>query len=293
MISENSWVIPASGHSLTAHAAVAATCEAPGNSAYWSCSKCGRYFSDAAGKTAIAKDSWVIKALGHAYQEVPGTAKAASCTGTGKEADRKCSRCGNVIAGAVIPASCPSRVFKDVNPNPSNWYHPHVDYAVEHGLMNGTSATTFEPDGTITRAMVVTILYRMSGEPAVSGAPAFSDVLAGKWYSNAIKWATDKGIAKGVGGGKFDPDAPVTREQMSTFLMRYAKFKGKSTSTSTSLSGYTDAGKVSSWAVDAVKWSVGNGIIVGTSATTLDPESTATRAQFATIVHRYLDKFGG
>ena len=159
--------------------------------------------------------------------------------------------------------------------------------------MNGTSATTFEPDGTITRAMVVTILYRMSGEPAVSGNSGFSDVPSGRYYSNAIKWATDKGIAKGVGGGKFEPDAPVTREQMSTFLMRYAKFKGKSTSTSTSLSGYTDAGKVSSWAVDAVKWSVGNGIIVGTTATTLDPGSTATRAQFATIVHRYLDKFGG
>ena len=188
--------------------------------------------------------------------------------------------------------TCPSRKYTDVNPDPSNWYHPHVDYAVEHGLMNGTSATTFNPNGTITRAMVVTILYRMGGSPTMSGNPGYSDVLPGKWYSNAIKWATDTGIATGYGSGKFGPNDPVTREQMATFLMRYAKFKGKNPSATGSLSGYTDAGQVHSWAVDAVRWAVSIGIIQGTSSTTLNPRGNASRAQFATIAHRYMDKYG-
>ena len=186
--------------------------------------------------------------------------------------------------------TCPSKKFTDVDT--SLWYHSHVDYVVEKNLMVGTSATTFEPNSTITRAMVVTILYRMAGSPAVSGSPSYNDVPAATWYSNAVKWATDKGIAYGYGGGKFGPNDPVTREQMAAFLMRYAKFKGKSPSPSGSLSGYTDAGKVSSWAVDAMKWTVANGIIVGTSATTLEPGGNATRAQFAAIAHRYIDKYG-
>ena len=285
--------IPTTRHKLTKHAATDATCTKAGNSAYWSCDKCGKYFSDASGKTEIPKDSWVIKALGHDYKEVSGSAKTATCFEDGKKADQKCSRCGNVIKGAVIKANtgnCPSKPFKDVDT--SKWYHEHVDYVLENNLMNGTSTTTFKPNDTITRAMVVTILYRMAGEPKVSGKPSYSDVPANKWFSDAIKWATDNGVATGYGNGKFGPSDPVTREQMATFLIRYAEYKGKDTSPVGSLNGYTDAGKVHSWAADAMKWAVGNGIITGKPNSILDPGGKASRAEFATIVHRYLDKFG-
>ena len=180
-------------------------------------------------------------------------------------------------------AVCPSVKFKDVPPLGSAWYHEDVDYVLEKGYMTGVSADSFAPNKTLTRAMVVTILYRMAGEPAVSGSSGFTDVPDGKWYSKAVTWAKNKGIATGYDQKTFGPDDPVTREQMITFLYRFA---GKPSGTG-SLTGFPDAGKVSSWAVDAMKWAIGKGIIKGNSDGTLNPKGTATRAQFAAIVHRY------
>ena len=128
--------------------------------------------------------------------------------------------------------------------------------------------------------------------PSVSGDPSYSDVPACEYYAKGIKWATDKGLAYGYGDGTFGPEDSVTREEMAAFLMRYAKFKGKDVTPTGDLSGYTDVGKISSWATDPMKWVVGKGLIVGTSATTLEPGGTATRAQFAAIIHRYWNKIG-
>ncbi len=158
--------------------------------------------------------------------------------------------------------------------------------------MNGTSATTFEPDGTITRAMVVTILYRMSGEPAVSGNSGFSDVPSGRFYSKAVKWGADNGIVKGYDAKTFGPEDPVTREQLATFLQRYATYMNLDNKPSGSLSGYTDAGQVSKYATDPMKWAVGHGIITGTTATTLSPKANATRAEIATMVYRFKMNIG-
>ena len=192
----------------------------------------------------------------------------------------------SAIRITVVPkdhaAYCPTAGFTDVKPLGSAWYHEDVDYVVEKGYMTGTSTTTFAPNSTLTRAMVVTILYRMAGSPAVSGTSGFSDVPSGKWYANAVTWAKNKGIATGYNSKTFGPEDPVTREQMVTFLYRYA---GKP-SGSGSLSSFTDAGKVGSWALDAMKWAVGKGIIKGSEGK-IDPGGKATRAQFAAIVHRY------
>ena len=187
----------------------------------------------------------------------------------------------------VVPkdhaAVCPSSKFEDVKPLGSAWYHEDVDYVVEKGYMTGVSATTFAPNKTLTRAMVVTILYRMAGSPAVSGSSGFTDVPSGKWYADAVTWAKNKGIATGYSAKIFGPEDPVTREQMVTFLYRFA---GKPSGTG-SVSSFTDAGKISPWAVDAMKWAVGAGIIKGIGDGTVNPGGTATRAQFAAIVHRY------
>lgn len=182
---------------------------------------------------------------------------------------------------------CPSEKFTDVDQD--KWYHEGVDYAIKNGLMNGTGADTFAPDATTTRAMVVTILYRLDGEPAVTKDVPFADVPAGQWYSNAINWAAANGIVDGYGNGKFGPDDTITREQMAAILYRYASYKGYSVSDLANLTGYTDAASVSEWASTAMRWAVAEGLIEGTSATTLSPSGDSTRAQVATILMRFCE----
>lgn len=182
---------------------------------------------------------------------------------------------------------CPSEKFTDVDQD--KWYHEGVDYAIKNGLMNGTGADTFAPDATTTRAMVVTILYRLDGEPAVTKDIPFADVPAGQWYSNAINWAAANGIVNGYGDDKFGPDDTITREQMAAILYRYASYKGYSVSDLANLTGYTDAASVSEWASTAMRWAVAEGLIEGTSATTLSPSGDSTRAQVATILMRFCE----
>lgn len=182
---------------------------------------------------------------------------------------------------------CPSEKFTDVDQD--KWYHEGVDYAIKNGLMNGTGADTFAPDATTTRAMVVTILYRLDGEPAVTKDIPFADVPAGQWYSNAINWAAANGIVNGYGDDKFGPDDTITREQMAAILYRYASYKGYSVSDLANLTGYTDAASVSEWASTAMRWAVAEGLIEGTNATTLSPSGDSTRAQVATILMRFCE----
>lgn len=182
---------------------------------------------------------------------------------------------------------CPSYHFVDVNVN--DWYHEAVDYMVERGLMNGTSATTFAPNTTTTRAMLVSVLYRMENYPAVVGAASFNDVPAGQYYTDAVAWASANGIVTGYGNGNFGPNDTLTREQMAAIIYRYAAYKGYDVSARANLSGYTDAAQISGYAADAMAWINAEDIIGGTSATTLSPAGNATRCQFAVILMRFCE----
>lgn len=175
---------------------------------------------------------------------------------------------------SVISSGLP---FVDVNSGA--WYYDAVSFVYNKGIMNGVTSTTFEPNSTITRGMVVTMLWRMAGEPYVSGG-SFSDVASGRYYSTAVAWAAKNGIVDGYSSTVFGVNDPVTREQFATILYRYAKYMGYST-VGSSLTGYYDANSVSSWARDAMGWAVKNGIITGSGNSRLNPTGTASRAEVA------------
>lgn len=168
-----------------------------------------------------------------------------------------------------------------------SWYYDSVAYVYEQGLMGGTGEGRFSPDLTTSRAMIVTILYRLEGSPAVSGGASFADVTAGQWHSDGVAWASANGIVTGYSNGSFGPDDTITREQMAAILYRYARYKGYDLSAQAALDGYADAAQVSAYAADAMKWAVGSGLITGTSGTTLSPAGSATRAQAAVILARF------
>ena len=174
---------------------------------------------------------------------------------------------------------------------PGSWYEQSVQYATEHGLMNGTGANTFEPESTMTRAMLVTVLWRYAGAPK-PGANPFTDVPNGKWYTDAVAWAAENGVVNGVGDGKFEPDGSVTREQMATILYRYAQKVGIDTSKHTELSAFPDASRVSAYARAAMQWIVAEGVIGGSRENGqdwLNPQGNATRAEVATILMRFIE----
>lgn len=161
----------------------------------------------------------------------------------------------------------------------TNWYYDAVKFVYDKGIMDGVSYYRFAPDATITRGMVVTMLWRMAGEPYESSA-GFTDVASGRYYSTAVAWAAKNGIVEGMTSSTFAPDQAITREQLASILYRYARWLGFS-GTGTDISGYTDAGKVSGYAYDAMCWAVKTGVVTGTSAKVLDPQGTATRAAAA------------
>jgi hypothetical protein len=167
------------------------------------------------------------------------------------------------------------------------WYYGNVAYAYTNGLMNGAGNNLFNPSGTTTRSMAVTILWRLEGSPA-SAAHSFTDVAAGMWYADAVGWASANGIAEGY-GGKFNPEATVTREQMAAILCRYAAYKGYDVSGTDGLSSFTDAGDISGWAESAVKWAVKNSLLSGVGSNRLDPSGSAQRAQVAAILQRFIE----
>lgn len=175
--------------------------------------------------------------------------------------------------------------FTDVSRG--NWYYEAVNYAVGNNLFTGTSATAFDPDKTMTRAMLVTVMYRLEGKPVVSGANTFADVEAGQWYTDAVRWATSNNIVTGYDAKTFGTNDSISREQLATILYRYAKYKGHDVSKSANLSAFADSSSVSGWALASMNWTAANGFISGTTATTLSPKDAATRAQVAAIIMRF------
>jgi hypothetical protein len=171
-----------------------------------------------------------------------------------------------------------------------HWAEDAIRFMVANGYMNGMTATTFGPNIQMNRAMLVTILYRVAGSPAVSGGSVFSDVADGAWYADAVKWAASNGIVLGMGDGRFAPLENVTRQQLAAILYRYVRYTGGDVSGAADLSGYSDVGSVAAWAMPAMQWAVSAGIISGRTATTIVPTGTATRAEVATMLFRYLSK---
>lgn len=191
------------------------------------------------------------------------------------------------VSFVAIEDETPKADFADVAADA--WYADAVQYVFENGMMSGTSETTFSPDLTTTRGMIVTILYRLENEPAVTGTTAFTDVVADQYYANAVAWAAQNGIVAGSDATTFAPNNAITREQMAAILYRYAQFKGYDVSAKADLSTYIDAADVSAYATDAMAWASQTGLITGTSATTLSPAGQATRAQVATILMHFCE----
>lgn len=249
---------------------------------------------------------------------VIGTASAA-CVGGGEHrldagetvAAPTCTRKGSVVY-ACTNEGCTYRVEREVEKKPhvyvngvctcgvrkklpftdvaGHWGEQSVRYVYYENIMHGVHATRFAPDETLTRGMVVTVLYNMEGKPAVSGKSPFRDVKENIWYSDPVIWAEENGIVYGMGDGTFAPDQFITREQMASIMRRYAGFKGEDTSAKIKLSAYSDAGKISGWAVRGMKWAVQNGIMSGKGNGIMDPLGKATRAECAKIIYNFLER---
>ena len=288
--------IPATGvhvHTWQLTKRVPATCTEDGYDLY-TCAKCG-----------AVEHRNEVAAFGHKMNAGEVVIKPTATTSGVRV--YTCSVCGETKA-ETIPATglpsvcpggpaCPGYAFRDM-PAPSIWSHAGLDYCVYHGYIAGTSATTVTPDGECTRAMIVSILYRVQGEPAkVNGyelkklAAPFDDVERGRWYTDAIWWAKLTGVVSGMSPSTFAPDDPITRAQLAVILYNYTKqFAPESLTETGSLTGFPDAGSVPSWARTAMAWAVGNGLISGVGengVSYLRPEGCATRAQVATILMNY------
>lgn len=281
---------------LDEEASTPATCTEDGESVYV-CSRCG----DTCSETAPA--------LGHDY--VP-TVTEPTCTEGGyttytcsrcedsytadeTEAlghdyvDGICSRCGEEDPNYVKVDPCEG--YTDIER--SKWYHTAADFVIERGLMGSTSTEvlTFEPNTKVSRAMVASILYRMAESPAVEFKGTFTDVKDGKWFTDAIEWCAQNGLASGKGDGTFDPNGNVTRQELAVFMMKMAEYLGKDTTGRNDLSSFADSAKVPSWAKTYVQWAVDAGLISGQASdgkTYLAPTANATRAEFASIIMRFV-----
>ena len=247
-------------------------------------------------KTVVCEDcgetlsTEVIPATGHSFGDWTVT-KEATCFEDGEET-RTCSVCQAVETRPIFANSdnCPSKAFSDLDAKA--WYHEGVDYALTNGLMNGVGGGKFEPDGQLTRAQLVTVLYRAAGEPDTGKqVNPFTDVADDTWYTKAVIWAANNGIVNGVAKNTFAPDDSIPREQIAAMLYRYA---GAEAAKEDKLSAFPDAAKVSDWAKEALNWAVARGLINGVAdangTASLEPQATATRAQIATILMRWLEK---
>ena len=268
LISEGS-VVAATGHSWDAGViSKPATCTEDGVKTYL-CANCGKTREE------------TIKASGHSFGDWVVTKPATAAVKGEKQ--RTCAVCGFVETAEIDALGyqkCYVTSFDDCG---KSWYHEAIDFAVANGLMNGVADTKFDPDGTMTRAMVVTVLYREAGKPEVSAPSTFTDVAEGQWYSDAIAWAQENKVVDGVAADKFAPNDNVTREQLATILWRYA---GKPEAKA-DLSDFADVDNISGYALDAMNWAVEAGILAGDNGN-LKPTANATRAEFATMIMRFL-----
>ena len=264
--------IPATGHHYdNGVVSKAATCTTDGERTYL-CPDCGSTYTT------------VIKAPGHTFGDWVVT-KPATPTMKGEE-KRVCTVCGAEESRDIKATGygqCYYEVFKDCpTPEEEVWYHEALDYVVHVGLMNGTSTSTFEPKGTMTRAMIVAVLYRMAGSPKVTALSSFKDVDKDAWYAEPIAWAQDTKIVTGYSDDKFGPNDPVTRQQIATILWRNA---GRPDSKEADMDLFTDIDKISAYAEDAMRWAVAEGILNGDNYR-LKPTDKATRAEFACMITR-------
>ena len=179
--------------------------------------------------------------------------------------------------------------FTDVSEK--DWFYGDVMFVYENGLMLGTSKTLFSPHGTATRGMMATILWRMEGSPVPKGKNSFTDVEAGKWYADATTWTAENSIFAGYGKDKFGPDDPITREQLAAIFYRYTDYKGYDLTVKGNLDKFKDADKITDYAKTAMQWAVGSGLVKGKSGNLLDPQGTATRAEIAAMLHRFIEKY--
>ena len=328
-------VIPAKGHDYSyAETSVAPTCTEPGHYK-GTCPTCGKDYDDVIPALGHDWGEWVtsieptVSTVGYRYhvcnrdgcgyregEDIPKlhthTWDAGVVTQKPTAAEPgvrtyTCTVCGQTRTEAIpatgVPETCnggpacPGYAFRDM-PAPSIWSHEGLDYCIYHGYIAGTSATTVTPDGECTRAMIVSILYRVQGEPAKVNdyelkklAAPFDDVERGYWYTDAIWWAKLTGVVSGMSPSTFAPDDPITRAQLAVILYNYTKqFAPESLTETGSLAGFPDAGSVPSWARTAMAWAVGNGLISGVGengVSYLRPEGCATRAQVATILMNY------
>lgn len=181
---------------------------------------------------------------------------------------------------------CPSEKFSDLDT--TKWYHEDIDYVLDNEIMLGTSDTVFAPEGSLTRGMLVTILYRSEGEPATNKSIPFADVDMSAYYANAVVWAQQNGIVKGISETEYAPEMSVTREQLATVMFRYAQFKGMDAVTAEENLGFNDASDISDWAVAAMNWGVGRDYIFSRTEGSIAPKAAATRAEIAAFIHRYI-----
>lgn len=193
------------------------------------------------------------------------------------------------ILPAIISSGekdCPSRSFRDLDT--TKWYHEAIDTMLREGLMNGTGNGLFEPNGTLTRAMLVTILWRSEGKPAASAQTSFTDVPAGAYYAEAVRWAAANGVVKGVSSTEFGPSKNITRQELVTILWRLAAKKGLNTSNAgLTVPEFADRSQIAAWAAEAMSWGCTRGILTGKSANRVDPTGTATRAEAAAMIVRF------
>ena len=236
-----------------------------------------------------------VAPTGHDWDEGK-VASAPTLTETGILV-QTCVNCG-ATKEATIPMltscdggnGCPGKAYVDV-PDESNWAHVGIDFVLKAGLFYGTSETTFDPEATMTRAMLVTVLYRLEGKPETNAENPFDDVADGMWYTDAVAWAASNGIVNGIGNNRFDPNGKITREQMAAVLYRYTKFKGLPLNDGDYVEEYPDIDKVSPYAAEAMRWANAEGLINGMGSgetVTLAPQGDATRAQVAAIFMRYV-----
>lgn len=249
--------------------------------------------SGSGGKVTVASDGTVTITPDAGYQiakitvngkevDIPANGKL-----TGLDKDDKV-----VVTFEKIPEEKPDESttpFTDVAENA--WYADAVQYVYEKGIMNGTSATSFSPNETTTRGMIVTMLHRLEDTPSAISS-GFTDVSAGAWYADAVAWAAANGVVNGISDSSFAPETAITREQLATILYRYAQLKGYDVSVSGDLSGYADASQISEYAITAMQWANENDLITGNTATTLNPQGNATRAEVATILMRFIENMG-
>ena len=189
------------------------------------------------------------------------------------------------------PADCPSRAFPDLDTG--KWYHRFVDYAIANGLLGGTGGDTFSPEGTLTRAQVITVLWRLEGEPQATNAISFTDVSDGQWYTDVIRWAVREGIMGGYDDGSFGPNNPIKWQELAAILYRYAGYKGYDVTAKGDPTSFTDPAKIGSWAYEAVQWACGAALLETEGCGMIDPAGNTKRCEFAATIMRFMENVAG